>query len=88
VTQFDYSFMSHDADLSLSESARFGWDAASPLVAHWVSDSSEQKLSAPFRFEIEPQNAMIAVVKAPEAGNGIVLRVWECGGQANTLARI
>jgi alpha-mannosidase len=59
-----------------------------PLLAHWVSDSSEQQLPAPFRFEIEPQNAMIAVVKRPEAGDGVVLRVWECSGQANTLARI
>ena len=31
---------------------------------------------------------MIAVVKRPESGDGIVLRVWECGGQANTLACI
>ena len=88
VTQFDYAFMSHDAALPLSESAHFAWDAVSPLVAHWVSDNPEQPLPAPFRFEIEPQNAMIAVVKRPEAGDGIVLRVWECGGQANTLARV
>ncbi|MGA9061229.1 MAG: glycosyl hydrolase-related protein [Terracidiphilus sp.] len=86
--QFDYSFMSHDSALPLSESAHFGWDTVSPLIAHWVSDSSEKQLSAPVRFEIEPQNAMIAVVKRPEAGDGIVLRVWECGGQTNTLARI
>ena len=88
MTQFDYTYMSHDAALPLSESARFAWDAVSPLLAHWVSDRSEQALPAPFRFEIEPQNAMIAVVKRPEAGEGTVLRLWECGGQESTLARV
>ena len=84
VTEFDYSFMSHGADLPLSESTRFGWDAVSPLIAHWVSSSAEPEAPAPFRFEIEPQNAMIAVIKQPEAGEGIVFRVWECAGQTNT----
>jgi hypothetical protein len=88
VTQFDYSFMSHNAALPLSDSARFGWDAVTPLIAHWVNGSSESQVPAPFRFEVEPQNVMITVVKRPEAGDGIVLRVWECGGQSNTLARI
>ena len=88
VTQFDYSFMSHDAALPLSDSARFGWDAATPLIAHWVDGVAEQPLIAPFRFEIEPQNVMITVVKKPETGDGIVLRVWECSGKSNTLARI
>ena len=31
---------------------------------------------------------MITVVKKPETGDGIVLRVWECSGKSNTLARI
>jgi alpha-mannosidase len=88
VMHFDYSFMSHGAALPLFESARFGWDAVSPLIAHWTSASPERQSPAAFSFKVEPQNVMITAVKLPEAGSGTVIRVWECGGQANTCARI
>jgi hypothetical protein len=84
--QFDCSFMSHDAALPLSESARFGWDAVSPLAAQWVNSSIGPRAAAPFRFEVEPQNAMIVAVKEPEAGDGNLPRVWECAWRTSTLA--
>ncbi len=66
-------------------SARFGWDAANPLVGS-RPDSHRGKLpSQPTSLiSVDEPNVMVLGVKRSETGSGLVIRLWELEGKPTT----
>jgi hypothetical protein len=86
---FRFSLTSR-AKSDLVASARFGWDAANPLVSFVTAaaaDNRNAKLPAEGTslLSLAEPNAMIIGVKHSETGPGFVVRLWEVAGKATTL---
>jgi alpha-mannosidase len=67
-------------------SARFGWAAANPLLALPVQGQPGAPLpprSGSLLEVLEP-NVLLQGAKQAEAGEGLVLRLWEVSGQPTT----
>jgi alpha-mannosidase len=67
-------------------SARFGWEAASPLQAVLAQANPGGRLpagSASF-VQIDEPNVLLVGMKRAEVGKSLVLRLWEVTGQSTT----
>jgi len=67
-------------------SARFGWDASNPLLAHVVEANSTGRLTAPAAglVSIAEPNVFLVGARPAAAGNGFILRLWELTGRPTT----
>jgi len=67
-------------------SAQFGWAVANPLLAVPVDGNANGPLPADAAglLEIAEPNVVLVAAKQAEEGGGLVLRLWELGGQATT----
>lgn len=64
-------------------SARFGWEAASPLHAARVGANPDGPLPAGSAslLQISQPNVLLVGMKRAEAGDGLVVRLWEAQGR-------
>jgi hypothetical protein len=64
-------------------SARFGWEAASPLQARVISPNPTGPLPAGSSslLQVAQPNVLLVGMKHAETGNGLVVRLWEVQGQ-------
>jgi alpha-mannosidase len=67
-------------------SARFGADAASPLVAVPIEGKADGSLVAASGslIEVAEPNVLVVSAKQADASGGLVIRLRELGGQATT----
>jgi len=67
-------------------SARFGWEAASPLQARVAPRNPAGPLppGSASLLQIAQPNVLLVGMKRAEAGDGLVVRLWEVQGQATT----
>ena len=72
------------ADAALS--ARFGAAVASPLLAVPVEAQADGPLPAAGAslVEVAEPNVLLVAAKQADSGDGLVVRLWEVGGQATT----
>ncbi len=64
-------------------SARFGWEAASPLHSARVGANPDGLLpdGSASLLQIAQPNVLLVGMKRAEAGDGLVVRLWEVQGQ-------
>jgi hypothetical protein len=81
---FRYSIMSSPA-AAPNEIARFGWQAAMPLFSAVLPAGRKGRLTetAGSICQVEPANVFVTAIKPPETGEGLILRLWEVGGQTS-----
>jgi len=67
-------------------SARFGWEAASPLQSARVGANPKGPLppGSASLLQIAQPNVLLVGMKRAEAGDGLVVRLWEVGGRPTT----
>ncbi len=67
-------------------SARFGWEASSPLVAVQADANRDGLLPASggSLVEIAEPNVLLLGMKRAEAGDALILRLWEISGKPTT----
>ena len=82
---FRFSITS-DAKADTVESARFGWAASNPLIAVKTDAQLDRPLpsGASSLVEIDQPNVLVIGMKQPEAGEGLLLRLWEIAGKPTT----
>lgn len=66
-------------------SARFGWAVANPVLAVPAQGQAGAPLPAAASLvEVQEPNVLLLAAKQAEAGEGLVLRLWEVSGQPTT----
>jgi alpha-mannosidase len=81
---FPYHLTSSRAATTL-EAARFGWGVAHPLLAKKIVPQKGRDSAAEFSAaSVNVDNVLITSIKQAEDGNGVILRLYETGGQAET----
>jgi hypothetical protein len=85
----DFTFrfaLTSRAKSDLVASARFGAAVASPLVAVPVEAQAGGVLQAASAglVEVAEPNVIVVSAKQADSGSGLVIRLWEAGGQATT----
>jgi len=68
-----------------AEIARFGWQAAMPLFPIVVPAGQKGRLAGAGGIcQVEPGHVFVTAIKSPETGDGLIVRLWEVGGQSAT----
>jgi alpha-mannosidase len=83
---FPYSFITRK-NMSLAESASFGWATAHPLIASVIQP---QKGSAPAKswsaLSVDRGNVLVSTLKKAEDGQGYIIRLYETNQEPLTVA--
>ncbi len=81
---FRYSVLPVGGPFQAGAAVRFAREAALPLPAAWASAGASGALSpagASLLF-VQPDSVIVTGLKVAEDGQGWILRLWECEGQA------
>lgn len=81
--EFRFSIASRSAADGI-ESARFGWEAANPLLGVVSTNTNSGRLPAADTslFKIENPNVILLCAKKAEDGDDMIVRLWEATGKS------
>ena len=86
--EFPYSITSQKS-MSLSESARFGWGNAHPLMAIPVTPNKGEMQGAEYSaLDVDRDNVIVSTMKRAEDGDGLIVRLYETNQNPVTSVKL